>query len=233
MIHDVTNNLATTTRTMEDKEMEVEAMFYAAKAEILEGVCKFFKIDFPGAKSLVLVKELCRTLETEVAKLKDDEIESYLDAVKEIVDVKLPEATKKTEAKPDKMADAKPSDKKTDAKTEEKASVSGTQGIKEENSMLKVLSSSALRRQFKISGQIGDPDQRDKLSFTSLVRQILNGKSQGYTDAEIVDGVIRAITPGMTLRNYLETYKELTLERLKKILKSHYGVKTPQSFIRV
>lgn len=205
--------------------MEVEAMFYAANAEILEGVCKFFKIDFPGAKSLVLVKELCRALEREVAKLKDDEIESYLDAVREIVDVKLPETTKKTEAKPDKMADAKLSDKKTDAKTKEKANVSGTQCIKEENAMLKVLSSSALRRQFKISGQIGDPDQRDKLSFTSLVRQILNGNSQGYTDAEIVDGVIRAITPGMTLRNYLETYKELTLERLKKILKSHYGVK--------
>ena len=102
-------------------------------------------------------------------------------------------------------------------KPKKKLSVSGTQGIKEENSVLKVLSSSALRRQFKISGQIGDPDQRDKLSFTSLVRQILNGKSQGYTDAEIVDGVIRAITPGMTLRNYLETYKELTLERLEKI----------------
>ncbi|CAH3169315.1 unnamed protein product, partial [Porites lobata] len=43
--------------------------------------------------------------------------------------------------------------------------------------------------------------------------------------SEIVDGVIRSITPGMVLRSYLETYEDLTLDRLKKILRSHYGAK--------
>ena len=40
-----------------------------------------------------------------------------------------------------------------------------------------------------------------------------------------MDGIIRAITPGMVLRSYLESHKDLSLERLKKILRSHYGVK--------
>ena len=40
-----------------------------------------------------------------------------------------------------------------------------------------------------------------------------------------MDGVIRAISPGLVLRSYLESFKTLFLESLKKILRSHYGVK--------
>ena len=84
---------------------------------------------------------------------------------------------------------------------------------------------SALRRQFKIIGQIGEPNQKDKLSYTSLVRQIEAGVDQGFTEEEVRDGVIRAISPGMVLRSYLETFSDLTLNRLRKIIRSHYGVK--------
>ena len=87
------------------------------------------------------------------------------------------------------------------------------------------MATSALRRQFKISGQIGEPEQKDKISFSSLARQIQTGLAQGYVESEIVDGVIRSITPVMVLRSYLETHKDLTLDRLKKILRSHYGAK--------
>ena len=40
-----------------------------------------------------------------------------------------------------------------------------------------------------------------------------------------MDGVIRAISPGLVLRSYLESFKDLSLDRLKKILGSHYWVK--------
>ena len=36
-----------------------------------------------------------------------------------------------------------------------------------------------MRRQFKIIGQIGEPNQKDKLSYTSLLRQIEAGVGQG------------------------------------------------------
>ena len=51
-------------------------------------------------------------------------------------------------------------------------------------------STSVFRRQFKIVGQIGHPDEKDKLSFTSLTRQVDSGLKQGYSEQEIVDGVI-------------------------------------------
>ena len=86
-------------------------------------------------------------------------------------------------------------------------------------------STSVFRRQFKIVGQIGHPDEKDKLSLTSLTRQVDSGLKTSYSEQEIVDGVIRAISAGMVLRSYVETFKDLSLERLRKILRNHYGVK--------
>ena len=80
-----------------------------------------------------------------------------------------------------------------------------------EDLVQKLLAPSTLRRQFKISGQIGEPEQKDKISFSSLVRQIQTGLSQGYDESEIVDGVIRSITPGMVLRSYLETLQRVDI----------------------
>ena len=78
-----------------------------------------------------------------------------------------------------------------------------------------------MRRQFKIIVQISEPNQKDKLSYTSFVRQIEAGVDQRFTEKEVRKGVIRAIV----LRSYLETYSDLTLDRLRKIIRSHYLVK--------
>ena len=73
------------------------------------------------------------------------------------------------------------------------------------------------RNEFKISGQIGDSRQKDRLSFTSLKR--------GYKEDDIFEAVIRAINPGLRLRSYLEGKPVLGLARLSKILRSHYQKK--------
>ena len=86
--------------------------------------------------------------------------------------------------------------------------------------------SSALRRDFKISGQIGMPGQKEKLSFVSLIRQIENGLAKGYKEPEIVEAIVRAISPGVQLRNYLETIPNLTLPKIRKIIRSHFMEKT-------
>ncbi len=83
-----------------------------------------------------------------------------------------------------------------------------------------------LRRDFKINGQIGEPGQKDKLTFVSLVRQIESALSKNYPEAEVIDAVIRAITPSMQLRSYLETISNLTLPRLRAILRSHFQEKS-------
>ncbi len=88
------------------------------------------------------------------------------------------------------------------------------------------LSSPTWRKDFKISGQIGDLGQREKLSFSSLAHQIENGLSRGYPECEIVDAVIRAISPGLQLRSYLEGKPNLTLSTLRRILRSHFQEKS-------
>lgn len=81
-------------------------------------------------------------------------------------------------------------------------------------------------KDFKISGQIGEPGQKDRLTFSSLARQIEHGLSKGVPELEIVDAVIRAIIPGMQLRSYLEGKVNLTLPTLRRILRSHYQEKS-------
>lgn len=104
-------------------------------------------------------------------------------------------------------------------------------------------------KDFKIAGQIGEPGQKDELTFSSLARQIEHGLSKGFPELEIVDAVIRAISAGMQLRSYLEGKASLHLPTLRRILRCHYqeksatelykqltsevqGIKeTPQSFL--
>ena len=38
------------------------------------------------------------------------------------------------------------------------------------------------RKDFKVSGQIGEPGQRDRLTFSSLAHQIENGLNRGHTE---------------------------------------------------
>lgn len=81
-----------------------------------------------------------------------------------------------------------------------------------------------LRREFRISGQIGEAGQRDKLSYTSLMNQIETGQRKGHSEAEIIEAVIRAVSPGLPLRDLLEIKRGLTLVTLKTILRGHYKV---------
>lgn len=79
-----------------------------------------------------------------------------------------------------------------------------------------------MKRDFKISGPIGELGQRDRITYTSLMRQLDAGQAKGYTDRELVEAVIRAISPGMRLRSYLESSENLTLATVKDILEVHF-----------
>ncbi|KAK3505979.1 hypothetical protein QTP70_002191 [Hemibagrus guttatus] len=79
-----------------------------------------------------------------------------------------------------------------------------------------------VRRDFKICGQIGESGQKDKLSYTNLMHQVDRGLRKGHGEAEIIEAVIKAISPGLSLRNMLEIKRDLTLSQLKIILKGHF-----------
>jgi len=46
--------------------------------------------------------------------------------------------------------------------------------------------------------------------------------NKGHRESEIIDAVIRAVSPGMSLHDMLEIKTDLTLSQLRTILKGHY-----------
>ena len=60
----------------------------------------------------------------------------------------------------------------------------------------------------------------------SLTHQINEAKSAGYDQDEIVNEVIRAMVPSLTLRNVLETTIDLNLDRLLSFLEAHFEEKS-------
>jgi len=84
-----------------------------------------------------------------------------------------------------------------------------------------------IRREFKISGQIGEKGQKDKLSHTNLMYQIARGLNRGHSEAEVVEAVVKSISPGLSLRDMLEIKQNLTLPQLKSILKGHFKEDSP------
>lgn len=79
-----------------------------------------------------------------------------------------------------------------------------------------------IHREFKINGQIGERGQKDKLSYSNLIHQIEMGRKRNHTETEIIEAVVRAISPGLSLRDMLELKTDLTLPQLRTILKGHY-----------
>ena len=63
--------------------------------------------------------------------------------------------------------------------------------------------SSVLLREFKISGQIGETGQHDKLTYVSLIHQIDSGLKRGYSEKDVLDAIIKSISPHSSLRNYI------------------------------
>ena len=83
-----------------------------------------------------------------------------------------------------------------------------------------------LKRDFKISGQIDEAGQQDKLTYVALIHQIDLGLMKGYKESEVVEAVIKAISPHSTLRNYVLTLPDRSLAKLYKILHVFFQEKT-------
>ena len=86
--------------------------------------------------------------------------------------------------------------------------------------------SKVLRREFKIHGVVAGDNFKDGLSFVSLARQIESGIKAGYKETEIVEAVIRAVSPSLKLRSYLEMIQDLSLSRLRQLMKAHFKQKS-------
>ncbi|XP_025757014.1 uncharacterized protein LOC109195871 isoform X1 [Oreochromis niloticus] len=75
------------------------------------------------------------------------------------------------------------------------------------------------RREFKLhGGQISDLGS--DISYSSLCKQIDEGLQEGFTECEIIRTVLKIMKPG-TLKEMLTNKDDLTVDGLKKLLRSH------------
>ena len=77
-------------------------------------------------------------------------------------------------------------------------------------------------REFKVSGQIGKPGEKGKLTYSNLSFQILNAQAQNFSTREITMGVCKAIAGGIPLRTVLESKPDADLAFLYVNLRAHF-----------
>ena len=225
---------------LEELQLRLEKELCEVTQDVLVKLAVFFKCEeakYQGKSRLSIARLLLREIEEQAAQIEDEnECRSFIEKIREQL---LEEADKESPSSETQMANnelevlkrqldnlEKDHQKQVEAlqtkmeETEVKATV--TTVSKATASDLKQV----LRRELKINGQIGQSGQKDKLTFVSLVRQIESALSKGYLETEVIDAVIRAITPSMQFRSYLETISNLTLPRLRCILRSHFQGKS-------
>ena len=187
---------------IESLQIEIQAALCALSEEKLKEVHRMLKIALPPESKgrLVFIRALNKYLETEELACEK------LMGLSASLSMQGKQNAPKEKTEPLEALE----DKKTTVKTEQKPAVS----------------ISKFKRDFKISGQIGDVSQKDRLSFSSLAHQIENGLKNDYTEDEIKEAVIKAINPALSLRRYLEGKADLTLAKLRRIMRSHYQERT-------
>ena len=77
-------------------------------------------------------------------------------------------------------------------------------------------------KEYKINSKIATPEQKDRLTFSSLIFQINNGLKKGYSEHKVCDAVTKSIAPDLTRRTYLEWKDHLNLKTLSRIHRSHF-----------
>ena len=66
-----------------------------------------------------------------------------------------------------------------------------------------------------------------------MISQIEGGLTKQYSELEVVNAVVRAVQPGLQLRDYLESVSDLTLPKLRKILRFHYHEKSATELYQI
>lgn len=226
----------------EKLELEIKGALYKLTVEQLIKVCNGLQISGPGKEHVTgktrsqLISHVMRYLERVQLDDREDEGLSELLNIQDIID-KIQMATNLTESEilqqTDRQENLQKEVEELRLSLQEKENEMhdlmnismnppASSSTPAKNMVLASPNSSMWRKDFKMAGQIGEPGQKDKLTFSSLARQIENGLNKGYPESEIIDAVIRAITPDLQLRSYLEGKEKLTLPALRRILRSHY-----------
>lgn len=198
------------TTEIEEIQLTLEAKICAMDMDMLMGLAVKLKVAVEGLRKLQLSKKIRERIETDVEECEGSEAKKKcLEGFVEMVEGPPPLEGDFTTA-------AKTTKKEIEKETTQKPQKLATVDI-----------GKVLKRELKIHGQItaGEP-HNEGLSFVSLVRQIDGAVKLGYSESEVVEAVIRAVSPALKLRSYLEMIPDLSLSRLRQILRAHFKQKS-------
>ena len=84
-------------------------------------------------------------------------------------------------------------------------------------------------REFKIAN--GNVGVEGSLDYSDLIMQMKEGLAVGYSQKEVMSGVIRATKPGSELRKYLVRNSSMSYEDFKQTLREFYNVRESESIM--
>ena len=224
---------------IEDIQLELQGLLVTLGKEKLIALCAKFKLSEENLENktrLTLTKLLLNVIEKELGKLRDEEIVPYLNdviqAISDGVPFEISGADKNSDADKIKEIEKEVEALKVKQKDELEAVLSrleaargqpgvGAQAGSGQLDNLKTL----LRRDFRIAGMVAPQGQKNQLSFMSLNRQIEDGLQRGYSEREVIDAVIKCISPSLPLRDYIEAMRETGIDAILKILRAHFQEK--------
>lgn len=204
---------------LEDLKLEVVGTLYTLSSDQLTAVCDFLDIvgteheNILGKSRSFLISHIVKYIERdEVQELEDQGMSFLLNLKDKIVEIQLPLETQpaiQNSVEPKQLVQVSEQErlqKQIDAlqlalqlslqqtQSETKHEVKTVSQTNQNISPAKDFNQPFVwQREFKISGQIGEPGQKDKLSFSSLAHQIENGIKKNVPEHEIVHAVIKAI----------------------------------------
>ena len=200
---------------VEGLQLQLESKICSIDLNGLVELAAHLNVEFKELGKLALSKKIREDLENSLTETEDKKV--YLVGLLAFVNGKPPPLE----------GDATANKEQVEVK-HESPNQSGTLKEKTETKEPKVNIdvSKVLKCNFKIHGVVAGDNFKDGLSFVSLSRQIDAGLKAGYKENEIIDAVIRAVSPNLQLRSYLEMIQDLTLTRLRLIMKAHFKQKS-------
>ena len=186
------------------------------KKELLK-VAKHVDVDTEGLRKLQISKRIREKIEGDIEKAEDKI--AYLQELNQVVGVEPPPLETQDN-------DLTRHDPNEDLQEQVEVDKQPAPKLNTPEAKVSVDIAKAFRRDFKIFGTIGGDSHKDSLSFVSLMRQIDTGTKNGYNETEIIEAIIRSVSPSLKLRSYLEMTSGLSLARLKQILRAHFKEKS-------
>ncbi len=209
---------------LEALNLKVRGSLYSLTKDQLVDVAKFLKLELTGESSMELIAAILKHLDSDALAQKDEDgglstVSALEDYIALLTD--KPDSTN-TKTNTDKLSALLKAMEDDFEKKKAEIIASFKDEASSDKSKETPTSLSLFKTEFKISGQIGEVNQKNRLAYSSLIHQINSAIEKGHSEKEVVEAVIKAIAPGVRLRGYLESCTDLPLTKVRSFLKSHY-----------